>query len=145
MMQEEIIRLYEAYIKEFQQQDKTRKPFEGVFGFRGGPQDYPCHEKFMQDLDEALKRQQSQNPSSIQTAGVLRYIYCEAPVRWESEGTAYWMLIAAQSLTLEMIANLGAADAQALCGEYEKQYPRRQRLPVQDKILKALKARSKAR
>ena len=55
MMLEEIVRLYEAYLEEFRRQKKDRKLFDGVFGFRGGPQDYPCHEKFIQDLDGKLK------------------------------------------------------------------------------------------
>ena len=144
MMLEEIVRLYEAYLEEFRRQKKDRKLFDGVFGFRGGPQDYPCHEKFIQDLDGKLKELRSQNPGPAQTAEILRFIYCEAPARWESESTVYWMILAAHSLTPDLIDCLDAPNAQALYDEYQKQYPRRQRLPIQTKILNALKGRSKA-
>lgn len=143
MMLEEVIRIYEAYLEDFRRQGKDRKPFDGVFGFRGGPQDYPCHEKFMQDLGEKLKELQSRSMDPVEAGEILRFIYCIAPVRWESEATVYWMLLAAHSLTLELIQELDAAGAQALYDEYGAQYPRRMRLPVQVKVLDALKRRMK--
>lgn len=139
----EIARLYEAYLEEFYRQKKGHKAFEGMFGFGTGPQDYPCHEKFIQDLDRLLKSLLSRSPASQETEEVLRYIYCEAPARWESEPTVYWMLLAAHSLTPDLIGCLDASGARALYDEYQKRYPRRRRLPVQDKVLKALKERSK--
>lgn len=140
---EKVVRLYEAYLEEFYQQKKGRRPFDGIFGFGSGPQDYPCHEKFIQNLDQQLKSLLSQPPASQEAEEVLRYIYCEAPARWESESTVYWMLLAAHSLTPDLIDRLDTSGAQALYDEYQKQYPRRQRLPVQIKILNALKERSK--
>ena len=142
---EEVIRVYEAYVEDFRRRDKDRKPFEGVFGFHGGPQDYPCHEKFMQDLGEKLKELQSRPIDPVEVAEILRFIYCVAPVRWESEATVYWMLLAAHSLTLELIPKLDTAGARTLYDEYMKQYPRRKRLPVQVKVLDALKRQTKGK
>ena len=144
-MVEEVVRLYEAYLEEFHRQKMERKAFGGVFGLRGGPQDLPCHEKFMQDLGQMLQPLPSQAPDSREVEDILRFIYCTAPARWESELTVYWMLLAAHSLTPDLIGCLDANGARALYGEYEKQYPRRQRLPVQTQILNALKGRSEAK
>ena len=48
---EEVISLYEAYLEEFYQLERKRKPMEGAFGFGGGPKNYPCHDRFAGDLD----------------------------------------------------------------------------------------------
>lgn len=140
---EEIVGIYEAYVEEFYRQRKGHKPLDGIFGFGTGPQDYPCHEAFIQELDRQLKSLLSQPPGPRETEEILRYIYCEAPTRWEAESTVYWMLLAAHSLTTDLIGRLNASGARALYDRYQKQYPRRKRLPVHDKILNALKERSK--
>jgi len=141
---DDITRIYEAYLEEFHRKMKSRKAFDGVLGFRGRPQDFPCHEQFMQNLGEALKNLASQNPEPALAADVLRYVYCTAPAQWESESTVYWMLLAAHSLTLDLIASLDVPGAQALFDAYQKQFPRRQRLPIQIKVLNALKAQANA-
>ena len=87
MLLEEVIRVYEAYVEDFRRRDKDRKPFDGVFGLPGGPQNYPCHETFMQTLGEKLKELQSRPMDAAELAEILRFIYCIAPPRWESETT----------------------------------------------------------
>ena len=142
-MLEEVVSLYEAYLEEFRRLERERKPFEGAFGSGGGPRDYPCHEKFAQDLDRLLKGLEVREITSGQAGQVLRYICCTAPVRWESESAVYWMLLAAQGLTVGLIQRLDAEDARTLYGEYRQLYPRRRRLPVQGRVLSALKDRAK--
>ena len=141
---EAVARIYEAYAEEFYRQKKNHKPLDGIFGFGTGPQDYACHETFIQDLDRQLKSLLSQPPSPQEAEEILRYIYCGGPARWESEPTVYWMLLAAHSLTPDLIGCLDAPGARALYDEYQGRYPRRKRLPVQVKVLKSLKERSKA-
>lgn len=144
-MLDEIARIYEAYVEEFYRQKKGHKPLDGIFGFGTGPQDYPCHETFIQDLDRQIKSLLSQSPGPREAEEILRYIYCGAPARWEAESTVYWMLLAAHSLTPDLIGRLDASGAQALYDEYRKRYPRRKRLPIQVKLLNALKERSQAK
>ena len=145
MMLEEVIRVYEAYVEDFRRRDKDRKPFDGVFGLRGGPQDYPCHEQFTQNLEDKLKELQSQSMDPVEMAEILRFIYCVAPVRWESETAVYWMMLAVHGLTLELIPEMDPAMARTLYDEYRKQFPRRLRLPVQVKVVDALKKRMKGK
>ena len=57
--------------------------------------------------------------------------------------SVYWMLIAVQGLSLDLIGGLVPADAAALCMGFGNRYPRRERLPVQNKILSALKKQSR--
>ena len=54
-MLEEVISLYEAYLEEFYQLERKRKPMEGAFGFGGGPKNYPCHDRFAGDLEQLLQ------------------------------------------------------------------------------------------
>lgn len=138
-----VISLYEAYLDEFHRLEQKRRSMEGAFGIGNGPQNHPCHEKFAQDLEQMLKDLSAQAPSSEQASQVLRYIYCTAPVRWESETAAYWMMLAVQGLTGELIERLDTSTAKALCEEYQHLYPRYQRLPVQNRIFSALQSQTK--
>lgn len=140
-----IASLYEAYLDEFHRLEQKRRPMEGVFGIGNGPQNYPCHEKFAQDLERMLKDLAGQALSSEQAGQVLRYIYCTAPVRWKSENTVYWMMLAVQGLTDDLIERLDASTAKTLCEEYQRLYPRYQRLPVQNKVFSALQSQTRGK
>lgn len=140
-----VVSLYEAYLDEFHRLEQSRRPLEGAFGIGNGPQNHPCHEKFAQDLERMLKDLSAQAPSSEQAGQVLRYIYCTAPLRWESETAVYWMMLAVQGLTDELIERLDTSTAKILCEEYQRLYPRYQRLPVQNRILSALQNRAGCR
>lgn len=142
-MLEEIAGLYEAYVDEFHRLERYRRPLEGAFGLGGGPQNYPCHETFARDLEELLGRFAAQAPSSDQVGPALRYVYFTAPDRWKLESAVYWMLLAVQGLTLELIPLLDSTEAEMLYKAYQDAYPRRQRLPVQTKVSAALGGRQK--
>ena len=62
-----------------------------------------------------------------------------APLDHPEPKSAYWMLVAVQGLTKELIPGLDRDDAAALAGSYEADWPRHTRLPVQDTLLKLLK------
>jgi len=137
-MLEEVVRLYEAYLDEFHRLEQNRKPMEGAFGLGNGPQSYPCHEKFAQDLDRLLEDLTVQAPTPEQVGHLLRYIYYTAPSCWKSEVSVYWMLLAVQGSTMRLIKLLDVPTAKSLYKEYQHCYPRYQRLPVQNKIFVAL-------
>lgn len=143
-MPEKLEALYEGYLNEFRRMEQGRRPFEGVFGLGGGPQSYPCHGKFAEDLERLLKDFAARDPSSEQVGQVLDYIYFTAPVRWKAEPAVDWMLIAVHGLTLELIPLLDAGDAEPLGRAYQDAYPRRSRLPVQTKLVAALQKRCSA-
>jgi len=121
--------------------EKCRKPLEGAFGFGGGPQDYSCHERFADDLEQLLEELADCSPTSEQIGEVLRYIYFTAPTRWESETSVYWVLLAVHDSTIKFIKQLDVLTAKALCDEYQRFYPHYKRLPNQNKVLFALQQR----
>ena len=51
----EIYALYDADIQKVEDLEKNRKITAGLFGLTKGPEDDPCHDKFAEDMEAALK------------------------------------------------------------------------------------------
>ena len=134
--------LYETYIDTVENLTRKRKPGEGLLGLKGGPADDPCHDRFVDALSEAVRDFAAQEPTSAECTAVLTYMY-SAPLLHREPRSAFWMLLAVQGLSLDLIKELEPTDAASLRASYEKAYPRRKRLPVQEKVLAALKAASR--
>ena len=135
--------LYESYLGEVELAERNRKPGAGIFGMKGGPADDPCHDRFAERLKAFYDELAAQNAESGTLRQLMAYA-CTAPLDNNVPRTAYWMLIAVQSLCRPMIARLDAQDASALVELYEKSFRRSERMPVQIKMIKELKAASKA-
>ena len=136
---------YQSYLDEFHRLERKRNPMEGALGFGVGPRNYPCHEKFAEDLEELLTRFEAQSPASEEVGQVLNYIYFTAPARWNSVPAVDSMLIGVHGLTLGLIPLLSPSDARPLYDAYQAAYPRRHRLPVQKKLLAELERRYQGR
>ena len=134
--------LYEAYRKEVDLAEFNRKPGAGLFGMKGGPADDPCHDRFAERLHAFYEELAAQGTDSGTVRGLMEYA-CGAPLGKDVPRSAFWMLIAVQSLTQPLIALLDSADAEALAELYEKSYRRSERLPVQIKLIRELKEASK--
>ena len=133
--------LYAGYLKTVQELEDKRKPGEGMFGFKGGPADNPCHDRFAEDLRSLLADFAAEGPDSGSVRELLRWIYA-APRRFPRPRTAMWMLLAVHGLTAPLTELLEPADAKALYDDYSAQYKRWERLPNQVELLRRLKARS---
>jgi hypothetical protein len=84
----------------------------------------------------------SEKPDSAALRPVLEKLLRAAKDHPEPK-SAYWMLVAVQGLSRELIPGLSREDAAALMKDYERTWPRHTRLPVQDDVLKALKKAAK--
>ena len=135
-------RLREQYLEKVRELERSRKPGEGIFGMRGGPADDPCHDRYAEDLDALLKGFADEAPDSASVRAVLDELYA-APPKGETPHSAFWMLIAVQSLCPELIDRLEPGDADALVKRFASDYRRWELMPVQQKIVKALKNRVK--
>ena len=129
--------LYETYYAEALKVEKERKPGEGIFGIGKKPADDPCHDRFVADLKDWLETFSETEPDSAAVREVLSLIYL-APKKYPEPKSAYWMLVAVQGLTIELIPRLTAEDAAALDAEFRAAYKRWERLPAQKQILNAL-------
>lgn len=143
---EELQGLYQAYREQFQQQERARKPLSGVFGLGAGPGDAPCHQQFSQELERLLEDAAARGLPSGEIRQALEFIYRDPQeLRGSRENAVYWMLLAAHRLTLPLAAQLDPADAGALYEAYQRDYPRRNRLPAQKEVSAALGERGKSR
>lgn len=140
-MLENIRQLYQNYLDEFQHLEKTRRAGAGMFGMSNGPRNYPCHERFGQDLKQLLQKSESVPPE--EAAQVLDHIYFSPKIRQENQDAVYWMLTAVHGMTEPLVERLTSEDAAALLERYQAAYPRRELLPAQKKVISALKKRAK--
>ena len=133
--------LYESYLGEVEQLELNRKPGAGIFGLKGGPADNPCHDRFAETLHGFYEGFTAQKPESAAVKELMAYA-CTAPIAAPTPRCAFWMLIAVQGLTQPLIALLDPQDARAVAELYEKSFKRRERMPAQIKLIKALRSAS---
>lgn len=136
----EIRALMEAYLTEAQALEKNRKPGEGLFGFGKKPADDPCHVKMILALKEKFETAAETQAPSADVRTALEYVYGLAKA-YQNTPSMHIPLIGAHGSTLPAIPLLNGADAAALLGAYIHQYRRRERLPVQKLVIRALEAR----
>ena len=129
--------VYDGYLETITRLESERKFGEGFFGLKSGPKDNPCHDRFDQDLKVLLQDLTPGETDSALLREVLEYMY-DAPLKNPNPKSAYWMLIAVQDLTKDLIRGLAPEDADALAERYIENYPRNQRLPVQTELVKLL-------
>lgn len=134
---ESVQALYRDYLEKAEELEKNRKPGQGLFGVGAKPADDPCHERFIRELYELLSTSDEAESGGLRET--LAYIY-HAPLEHKEPASIYWTLIAAHGATLKRIPSLTASDAGALAETYAATYRRWNRLPVQDKVIDALKA-----
>ena len=133
-----IRKIYDAYFEKALAAEQNRKPTDGMFGIGKKAGDDPCHAAFAAELESALHEYASERPASDDVRTLLTYIY-QIPKSHEDPKSMYWMLIAVHGLTNNLIPLLNAQDAADLVRTYQAEYKRWERLPVQQKILRALK------
>ena len=138
---ETIQRLYGDYLDKTEELERQRKPGDGLLGMGGGPDRDVCHDAFVRDLTAAMQELAQSAVPSDDLRGILEYMY-EIPLRHRDNSLAYWMLLAVQGLTAELIPRLEPRDASELLRRYRDAYPRFERLPVQKNVLSSLKARA---
>ena len=138
----EIRAIYQEYLDEAERVERERKPGDGLFGLGKKPSDDPCHNRFANALETALRDFAACEPDSPRVREVLSHIY-RAPAEHREPVSAYWMLCAVHGFTLELTDRLNAADAAALFTSYAKDFPRWERLPVQRQVYAALKRSAK--
>ena len=124
------------YLETAAELEAKRRPTDGLLGMRPGPADDPCHQRFAAEL-EALLRECAAEASSAEAAEILRLLFDKADDK-RMPLSAYWMLIAVQGFGSGLIPLLDKAEAAGLLELYSAQYPRWERLPVQNRILKQL-------
>lgn len=136
-----LLTLYENYFLAVEEAERNCKPTDGLFGMGQKAADAPCHGYFEEDLTAWVKDFAEQNPSSEAVCGVMRYMYT-VPQEHQDSKVAYWMLLAVQGTTIELVPYLNVQDAKKIRDFYADTYPRAQRLPMQKTLYEAIEKRA---
>ena len=134
--------LFRDYCEEVAKLTKEARPFAGMFGFGSGPKDDPCHARFVEAVNrEAARQAEDKVPAeeAKQTVGLLLSLQQSC----DREGLVYWTCMAVHGAALPLIPLLHPEDAKEICDAYAKALPRRMRMPLQERVMKALAARAK--
>ena len=141
---EEFQRVLAAYQEDLQRLADSLRPGDGILGFGRKPGDDPCHERFDEETAKLAESWAQPSSDREEAAELARRI-----LRCDQELTlpvyAQVMLIAIQRHVLLLIPRLTEPEAREIRLWFEKQYPYFRRVPVQQEILKALKAKSGGR
>ena len=127
---------YTDYRQELAEAERKQKPTDGLLGFGKKPGDDACHE-LMDRQAAALLEQLAQDPGAAEIPDVMRLVFAAgADASWP--GYAHWALLAVQRHILPLIPRLAPAEAAELSRLYDGLCPKRERMPVQKQIAKAL-------
>ena len=137
---EKLRALYAQYEEDVRKLLSEARPFAGFFGFGTGPKDDPAHQRFCQAVQQEAERMAEEGATPEAALDAVRFLL-SAQQNSRRDGLAYWTMMAAQGAALALIPRLSPEGAKAAAAEYEKTVPRRERMPLQDRILKALRAR----
>ena len=126
-----------VYSEEVNKVQKQRRLFDGVLGMGNHPGYAACHENMDRAVEELCRRTMEEDDPE-ETAKLSEAVF-QAASRWEGPEYACLMLMAIQRHVLPLISCLDPSDRERLAVWYEKQYPKRKRLPVQNEIAAKLK------
>lgn len=136
-MLEQLKERYRQYDEEATLVRKKASPADGLFGFGNDPKNHPCHELFYEDIGKWTEAFLQTGPDARDALAAARFLI-EAPKTCGSR-ESYWMMYAAQGWCRELVNRLdtdGCAELKAL---FDELYPKRDRMPVQQELYKALK------
>ena len=134
-MKEQMQALLDTFLEALRQEEKDRRPGDGLLGFGPKPGDAPSHSAFDRRVAALLgETGERGGPETGDAVELLLRAVEEEP--WPE--AARWTLIAAQRHALPLIPEMNPEQAAALAAWYEKRWPRFSRLPVQREVLRAL-------
>lgn len=134
-----ILSLTQRYFSDVEQVMSNLKLGDGLFGLGNDPKKHPCHMAYYEAMAKILSQAESQALSKETLDRIVTLVLrLDADHREQSEMVGL-MLQAVQGLTLPLIPRLSQGCAQELAAWYEREYPRKSRMPNQSKVLRALK------
>lgn len=112
----------------------------GMFGLGDDPRKNGCNDMFYENLEQWAEEFLAGNPSQEDAAQAVRWI-----LGYSAEhkgGPTYWYSFAAQKHAGGLISRLAAQDAAQILEKFQKDYPKDERMPVQEEIYKLLRKQS---
>ena len=136
-MLEQLKERYRQYDEEATLVRKKASPADGLFGFGNDPKNHPCHELFYEDIGKWTEAFLQIGPDAADALTAARFLI-EAPKTCGSR-ESYWMMYAAQGWCRDLVNRLDADGCAELRTLFDELYPKRDRMPVQQELYKALK------
>lgn len=119
------------------------RPGDGILGFGNDPKRAPYHMDFYRDVEQVVRRLEHGEWPEDQPEETVEFLLTMG----ENFGDRLTqpMMEAAQGHVLPLIPQLTGEQAERLARSHADRYPRRQRLPIQEKVLVALERRARER
>lgn len=133
----ELQTIYDTYVRQLEKVIKDAPALAGLWGWGDDPKKDPCHTAFYEAVEQYLTRFLASEPTAEEAFPVVRFVLC-TPVEYKDQ-EAYWYMYAAQGLCGGLVDRLSGAQCAQLRDFYDENYPRRDRMPVQEKLYKQLK------
>lgn len=130
-------RILERFREDAETAEKNRKPLGGFLGFGKTPADDPCHEILYRSVEELVGEALNETDDAEETDAVVNTIL-RAEKSLQVPLHAHYSLIAVQRHMIQLIPRMTEEGKGELLEWYEKQYPVKERFPIQDEILTAL-------
>ena len=131
----------EIYQAEVDALEKKKHVFDGMFGFGSSVRNDACNDRFDSRVNEILQQALTDGATAEETGDTVCCVLDQILPQQGLEGTAI-NLIAIQRHCIPLVCRLTAEKAGEIARWFEKTWKRTQRLPVQNELLKALKARA---
>ena len=131
----ELKEIYQHYYEKAETVRAKASIFDGFWGFGKDPAKDACHEVFYERAQEWVEKFDDTDPDRV--LEVVKFIL-NAPLEQHAKGVHDY-LFAAHGLILPLIPRLRSADCGELARWYDANFPKRQRLPLQQKVWKTLK------
>ena len=132
--------IYQEYEQRLAQAQQQAGVFAGAFNMGDDPRKDACNQFFYESLGQWVWEFLETEPTAGEAARAAEWILNYPALHRES--ATYWMTYAAQGHVRELIPLLESKAAERLVRDYENQYPRRDRMPVQRELVKALRSRA---
>lgn len=136
-----LIDIYGEYPRQLEKVVKNAPAFAGVWGMGEDPRNHPCHSQFYEGVEGYVEQLLTSEASEELVFQVTQWILM-TPAEYKHHD-AYWYMYAAQGLCLKLIGKLTSAHCAQLQTQYDQNFPKRDRMPVQDKLYKQLKKGAK--
>ena len=112
-----------------------------VLSIGPGPENEPEHEEFCEEIRSGVKAVSAQNPDPETALQIIQVIF-RARITYSDEKIPEYIFSVIEGSTLDLIPFISKEDSASLYDWYRKNTPWKNRTPLQNKVLKALKDRS---
>ena len=136
-----LLNIYAEYKEEAKKARAACSPLADFLGGSGSFKNHWCHQKFFDEAAAWAEEFLASSPSPEEAAEAVAFILKAAS---ENRGKdVYWYYFAAQKHVLGLLPLLSAEASRDMAVWFENTYSKRDRLPLQNDILKTLKKQGK--